>query len=74
MEFKYLFAKKPYRTLCLKYDEEWELSTFEYLVGLGYILSKANEDYYNRQIDDVGRPMECYLLDNKLKIFDIGMY
>jgi hypothetical protein len=74
VDFKYLFAEKNGRTLCLKYDEDWELSTFEYLMSKKYSLRPASEAHWNRQIDETGQPAECYLLDNSLSVFDIGSW
>ncbi len=74
MTFKYLFAKKGNRTLCLKYNAEWELRSFDYLVDKNYKLTPASEQHWNRQIDEVGNMAECYLLDEELTEFDVGTY
>lgn len=72
--FKYCFASKNGRTLCIKYSEKWELSQFEYLNDKGYTLTPASESHWNRQIDEVGRLVECYLLDNDLQEFNVGTF
>lgn len=73
-DFKYLFAEKKGRTLCLKYNCAWELSMFDYLVDKGYKLQHSSEAHWNRQHDEIGRPVEAYLLDDDLKEFDIGSW
>jgi len=72
--FKYLFAEKNDRTLCLKYNSGWEISTFDYLIDKGYKLRHSSEAHWNRQHDEIGRMVECYLLDDSLKVFDIGTW
>ena len=72
--FKYAFAEKNGRRLCVKYNQFWENHWWEYLYDKGYELRSASEQHWNRQIDEVGRMCECYLLDRDLLEFDVGSY
>lgn len=71
-EFKYLFAEKNGRTLCIKYNESWEITVFDYLIDKGYLLRHSSEAHWNRQHDETGCLVQAYLLDNELIQFDIG--
>ena len=70
--FKYAFAEKNDRTLCVKYNQQWESIWWEYLHDKGYKLRSSSEQHWNRQIDEFGSPCECYLLDDDLENFDVG--
>jgi len=71
-KFKYAFAEKNGRSLCLKFNEQWELICWEHLVSKGYIITPASENHWNRQIGELGATCECYELDDTLEYFDIG--
>ena len=72
--FKYAFANKFERLLCIKYSDDWEFIWWEYLYDKGYELRSASEQHWNRQINEVGENCECYLLDKDLNNFDVGIY
>ena len=72
--FKYAFDEKNGRRLCVKYNQFWENHWWEYLFDKGYELRSASEQHWNRQIDEVGRMCECYLLDRDLQEFDVGTW
>ncbi len=72
--FKYAFAEKLDRRMCIKYNQDWELIWWEYLNDKGYKTRSASEQHWNRQIDEVGRSCQCYLLDNDLETFDVGTF
>ncbi len=69
--FKYSFAEKHGRILCVKYNESWE-NYWEYLHDQGYALRPSSEQHWNRQIDEKGGLCECYLLDDETEGFTIG--
>lgn len=72
--FKYAFAEKNGRRMCIKYNQHWEHIFWEYLYDKGYEIRPASDQHWNRQIDEVGRMCECYLLDKELTKFDVGTY
>ena len=72
--FKYAFAEKDNRCLCIKYNNCWEFTFFDYLTDKEYKLTPASEQHWNKQIDEVGRICECYLLDEDLQEFNVGNY
>lgn len=53
--FKYAFAEGNGRLFCIKYNQDWELTWFEYLHDKGYKMGSASEQHWNRQIDETGR-------------------
>ncbi len=74
MEYKYLFATKGRRTLNLKYNSNWEMTCFDYLVDKGYKLRAGSKEHWMQQIDEDGSMTDTYLLDDELKRFDVGTY
>lgn len=72
--FKYAFAEKNGRRMCIKFNQHWESIWWEYLHDKGYELRPSSEQHWNRGIDEVGRLCEKYLLDKELLEFDIGTW